>query len=44
MPDFFADSVFLRPPRSRGGQPALSRAQIVKAAIELLDEIGRAHV
>jgi AcrR family transcriptional regulator len=42
MPDFFADSVFLRPPRSRGGQPALSREQIVKAAIELLDAEGPA--
>jgi AcrR family transcriptional regulator len=40
MPDFFADSVFLRPPRTRGGQPTLSRDQIVKAAIELLDAEG----
>lgn len=42
MPDFFADSVFLRPPRSRSGQPTLSREQIVKAAIELLDAEGPA--
>jgi AcrR family transcriptional regulator len=40
MPDFFADSVFLRPPRTRSGQPTLSRDQIVKAAIELLDAEG----
>jgi len=40
MPDFFSDSVFLRPPRTRGGQPTLSREQIVKAAIELLDAEG----
>ena len=42
MPDFFADSVFLRPPRVRSGQPTLSRDQIVKAAIELLDAEGPA--
>lgn len=42
MPDFFADSVFLRPPRNRSGQPALSRDQIVKVAIELLDAEGPA--
>jgi AcrR family transcriptional regulator len=42
MPDFFADSVFLRPPRTRSGQPTLSREQIVKAAIELLDAEGPA--
>jgi AcrR family transcriptional regulator len=42
MPDFFADSVFLRPPRNRSGQPTLSRDQIVKAAIELLDAEGPA--
>src|SRR4051812_16996021 len=42
MPDFFVDSVFLRPPRARTGQPALSREQIVKAAIELLDAQGPA--
>src|ERR1700755_2749711 len=40
MPDFFADSVFLRPPRTPSGQPTLSRDQIVKAAIELLDAEG----
>jgi AcrR family transcriptional regulator len=42
MPDFFADSVFLRPPRAKSGQPTLSRDQIVKAAIELLDAEGPA--
>jgi AcrR family transcriptional regulator len=40
MPDFFANSVFLRPPRTRSGQPTLSREPIVKAAIELLDTEG----
>lgn len=38
----FADSVWTRPPRARGGQPALSREQIVRAAIELLDAEGAA--
>ncbi|MCO6006569.1 TetR/AcrR family transcriptional regulator [Actinoallomurus purpureus] len=38
--DSLANSVWTRPPRSRGGQPALSRGQIVRAAIELLDEKG----
>jgi AcrR family transcriptional regulator len=42
MPDFFADSVFLRPPRAKSGQPTLSRDQIVRAAIELLDAEGPA--
>jgi AcrR family transcriptional regulator len=42
MSDFFANSVFLRPPRTPSGQPALSREQIVKAAIELLDGEGPA--
>ncbi|MEV4758402.1 TetR/AcrR family transcriptional regulator [Micromonospora sp. NPDC049559] len=36
------DSVWLRPPRNRGEQPALSREQIVRAAIELLDAEGPA--
>lgn len=38
----FADSVWTRPPRTRSGQPALSREQIVRAAIELLDADGAA--
>ncbi|MEV0399920.1 TetR/AcrR family transcriptional regulator [Actinoallomurus sp. NPDC050550] len=38
--DSVANSVWNRPPRSRGGQPTLSREQIVRAAIELLDEKG----
>ncbi|KUL29096.1 TetR/AcrR family transcriptional regulator [Actinoplanes awajinensis] len=42
MPDL-PDSVWTRPPRTtRGDQPALSRAQIVRAAIELLDTEGAA--
>ncbi|MEV0714152.1 TetR/AcrR family transcriptional regulator C-terminal domain-containing protein [Asanoa sp. NPDC050611] len=40
MPDPFATSVWSRPPRSGGGSPALSRDQIVKAALELLDTEG----
>jgi len=40
-PDFF-HSVWTRPPRARGGQPSLSREQIVRAAIELLDAEGTA--
>ncbi|GIE99031.1 TetR/AcrR family transcriptional regulator [Paractinoplanes rishiriensis] len=36
----FFDSVWTRPPRSRSGQPTLSREQIVRAAIELLDAEG----
>lgn len=36
----FTDSVWTRPPRSRSGQPTLSREQIVRAAIELLDADG----
>jgi AcrR family transcriptional regulator len=36
----FTDSVWTRPPRRRGGQPSLSREQIVRAAIELLDAEG----
>ncbi len=35
-----ADSVWVRPGRSRGNQPSLSREQIVKATVELLDELG----
>ncbi|GAB3986293.1 TetR/AcrR family transcriptional regulator [Actinoallomurus acanthiterrae] len=38
--DSLASSVWTRPQRSRGGQPTLSREQIVRAAIELLDEKG----
>jgi AcrR family transcriptional regulator len=34
----YTDSVWLRPPRAKGGQqPGLSREQIVRAAIEILD-------
>jgi AcrR family transcriptional regulator len=34
----YSDSVWLRPPRTKGGQqPGLSREQIVRAAIEILD-------
>lgn len=35
-----AGSVWVRPGRSRGSQPTLSREQIVKATVELLDEAG----
>ncbi|GAA5180951.1 hypothetical protein GCM10023322_14430 [Rugosimonospora acidiphila] len=35
-----AGSVWVRPSRSRGGQPTLNREQIVKATVELLDELG----
>ncbi|GAA2658093.1 TetR/AcrR family transcriptional regulator [Paractinoplanes durhamensis] len=43
MPDLFFDSVWLRPPtHRRAGQPTLDRAQIVRAAIELLDAEGPA--
>jgi AcrR family transcriptional regulator len=38
--DPIATSVWVRPPRSRRGQPSLSREQIVTAAIELLDAKG----
>ncbi|HEX9999690.1 MAG TPA: TetR/AcrR family transcriptional regulator [Actinoplanes sp.] len=43
MPDF-TDSVWMRPARTRSDQPtpSLSRAQIVRAAIELLDAEGAA--
>ncbi|GIE79553.1 TetR family transcriptional regulator [Actinoplanes philippinensis] len=41
MPDF-TDSVWTRPARPRTGQPTLSREQIVRAAIELLDAEGTA--
>jgi AcrR family transcriptional regulator len=37
-----ADSVWVRPGRSRGNQPTLSREQIVRATVELLDELGLA--
>ncbi|MGI5152789.1 TetR/AcrR family transcriptional regulator [Plantactinospora sp. CA-294935] len=40
--DPFTNSVWLRPPRTRGEQPSLSREQIVRAAIELLDAEGLA--
>ncbi|MET0424741.1 MAG: TetR/AcrR family transcriptional regulator C-terminal domain-containing protein [Actinoplanes sp.] len=42
MPDLFLDSVWMRPPKERSGQPALGREQIVRAAIELLDADGLA--
>jgi AcrR family transcriptional regulator len=38
----FFDSVWMRPPRTRSGQPTLTREQIVRAAIELLDAEGPA--
>jgi AcrR family transcriptional regulator len=38
--DFIATSVWIRPPRTRRGQPSLSREQIVGGAIELLDAEG----
>ncbi|MEE6259788.1 TetR/AcrR family transcriptional regulator [Plantactinospora sonchi] len=38
--DHFTNSVWTRPPRGRGEQPTLSREQIVRAAIELLDAEG----
>jgi AcrR family transcriptional regulator len=38
----YFDSVWTRPPRARAGQPALSREQIVRTAIELLDAEGPA--
>jgi AcrR family transcriptional regulator len=38
----FFDSVWTRPPRARAGQPALSREQIVRTAIEMLDAEGPA--
>src|ERR687893_1971585 len=41
-PDPFTSSVWTRPRRARGGQPALSREQIVRAAIEILDAEGAA--
>ncbi|SDT76681.1 TetR/AcrR family transcriptional regulator [Actinoplanes derwentensis] len=41
MPDF-TDSVWTRPARTRTGQPTLSREQIVRSAIELLDTEGPA--
>jgi AcrR family transcriptional regulator len=40
--DSFTGSVWLRPPRTPTGQPSLSREQIVRAAIELLDAEGPA--
>jgi AcrR family transcriptional regulator len=41
-PNLFFDSVWMRPPRSRSGQPSLTREQIVRVAIELLDAEGAA--
>jgi AcrR family transcriptional regulator len=42
-PNPYTSSVWMRPPRSGGGQqPTLSRTQIVGAAIELLDAEGAA--
>ncbi|MEV6298243.1 TetR/AcrR family transcriptional regulator [Actinoplanes sp. NPDC051861] len=41
MPDF-TDSVWTRPPRTRGEQPTLTREQIVRTAIEILDAEGAA--
>jgi len=39
----FTNSVWLRPPRGKGGQqPSLTRDQIVRAAIEILDAEGEA--
>ncbi|WP_250003063.1 TetR/AcrR family transcriptional regulator C-terminal domain-containing protein [Actinoplanes sp. M2I2] len=40
--DSFTGSVWLRPPRAQTGQPTLSREQIVRAAMELLDAEGPA--
>ncbi|GAA0541677.1 TetR/AcrR family transcriptional regulator C-terminal domain-containing protein [Paractinoplanes ferrugineus] len=43
MAELFFDSVWLRPPtRKRAGQPTLDRAQIVRAALAMLDEEGLA--
>ncbi|MEV4344880.1 TetR/AcrR family transcriptional regulator C-terminal domain-containing protein [Actinoplanes sp. NPDC049596] len=42
MTSKFADSVWLRPPRTRNGQPTLSREQILRAAMEILDAEGPA--
>ena len=41
MPEF-TDSVWTRPARASNGQPTLSREQIVRSAIELLDAEGAA--
>ncbi|MBL7254907.1 TetR/AcrR family transcriptional regulator [Paractinoplanes lichenicola] len=38
--DSFTSSVWLKPPRTPSGQPSLSRDQIVRAAMEILDEDG----
>ncbi|MCY1140719.1 TetR/AcrR family transcriptional regulator C-terminal domain-containing protein [Actinoplanes sp. Pm04-4] len=40
--DSFTGSVWLKPPRAQTGQPSLSREQIVRAAIDLLDAEGPA--
>ncbi|MFG1989233.1 TetR/AcrR family transcriptional regulator [Actinoplanes sp. NPDC048988] len=42
MTSKFADSVWLRPPRTRNGQPTLSREHILRAAMEILDAEGPA--
>jgi AcrR family transcriptional regulator len=42
MPDSYVDSVWVRAPRTRSGQPSLTREQIVRAAIDLLDAEGAA--
>ncbi|GAA0507404.1 hypothetical protein Ade02nite_50370 [Paractinoplanes deccanensis] len=41
-PDAFTNSVWLRPSRAKTGQPALSRDQILRTAIEILDAEGAA--
>jgi AcrR family transcriptional regulator len=38
--DRLVTSVWMRPPRRRAGQPTLSREQIVRATVELLDADG----
>ncbi len=40
--DSFIGSVWLKPPRAPSGQPSLSRDQIVRAAMEILDAEGLA--
>ena len=40
--DAFTSSVWLRPPRAQTGQPGLTREQMVRAAIEILDAKGTA--
>lgn len=38
--DSFTNSVWLKPPRTPSGQPSLTREQIVRAAMEILDADG----